>query len=119
LGGEPFESIWERGGREFRDWERQAVAEASRAPVATVIACGGGAVLDASNRRVLRAHGTVVWLDADADVLAARTAGDDGRPLLATGDRRATLARLARLRAGAYEAAAHVRVDTGALDEDA
>jgi shikimate kinase len=107
------------GEAAFRALERGAVADACAAPVASVIACGGGAVLDAANRRVLREHGVVVWLDAPPDELARRTAGDDGRPLLATGDRIATLSRLARLRAGAYEAAAHARVDTTTGDEDA
>jgi shikimate kinase len=44
--------------------------------------------------------------------LASRLAGDDTRPLLASGDRTATLERIRSLREPAYEAAAHLRVDT-------
>ena len=44
--------------------------------------------------------------------LASRLSGDDTRPLLAGGDRAATLERLGSLREPAYEAAAHVQVDT-------
>jgi shikimate kinase len=100
----------------FRAIERAAVADACAAPVPTVIACGGGAVLDPDNRRTLRAHAVVVWLDAPASVLAARTRGNADRPLLAGADHATALTRLARLRADAYEAAAHVRVDTADRD---
>lgn len=103
----------------FRARERAAVADACAAPEASVISCGGGAVLDADNRSQLRAHGFVVWLDAPPDVLAVRVAGDTARPLLASGDRHTTLQRLARLRGPVYESTAHVRIDTTELDEDA
>lgn len=110
------------GEREFRARERAAVADACAAPEPSVISCGGGAVLDAANRRALRAHGVVVWLDAPPAVLAARAASDASgsvRPLLASGDGAVTLQRLDRMRRPVYEAAAHARVDTDGLDEDA
>lgn len=107
------------GEAAFRAFEREAVADACASPTPAVISCGGGAVLDAENRRVLRAQSTVVWLDAPPEILAARTAGNDARPLLAGGDHVTTLRRLATLRAPAYEATAHTRVDTGALDRAA
>jgi shikimate kinase len=112
---EIFASDGEAG---FRARERAAVADAVASPGALVVSCGGGAVIDAANRAALRAGGVVVWLDGPSDVLAARVAGDTGRPLLASGDRVATLDRLARLRADAYEACAHARVDTTSLDID-
>src|SRR3954452_828116 len=98
-----FASEDERG---FRARERAAVADACAAPDASVISCGGGAVLDADNRYQLRAHAFVVWLDAPPDVLLARVGGDTGRPLLATGNRGATLQRLAKLRGPVYESTA-------------
>ena len=45
-------------------------------------------------------------------MLVSRLAGDDSRPLLAGGDRVATLARLGDVRAPAYEAAADVTIAT-------
>jgi shikimate kinase len=69
-------------------------------------------VLDPNNRRSLRARGVVVWLEAPSAALASRLAGDDTRPLLAGGDRTATLERIRSLREPAYAAAAHLRVDT-------
>ena len=51
---ELFATVGEVG---FRAVERQAVADACASPTPVVIACGGGAVLDADNRRRLQAIG--------------------------------------------------------------
>jgi shikimate kinase len=102
----------------FRELERQAVADVAASPEPLVIACGGGAVLDGENRKRLRASGTVVWLQAPVEVLAARVGDGASRPLLA-GDPPGALRRLGASREPAYEAAAHATVDTGELDVDA
>jgi shikimate kinase len=109
-----------QGESAFRAAERTAVADASLSPDPLVIACGGGAVLDPDNRRVLREHGVVVWLQAGAEELGRRVGAGEDRPLLRDGaPPTATLARLAELRAPAYAAAAHVIVDTDGLAVDA
>ena len=105
----------EHGEQQFRVLERDAIADASASPEPLVIACGGGAVLDPENRRQLRDHGVVVWLRASPAELGARVGADAGadRPLLAGGPiPTATLERLSAQREPAYEAAAHVQVDT-------
>jgi shikimate kinase len=102
----------------FRALERQAVADACASPDPLVIACGGGAVLDAENRQRLRAHGCVIWLRGAPDVLAARVGPDGGgRPLLASEEPGATLARLEVERSAAYEGIAHATVDTDRRDQ--
>jgi shikimate kinase len=112
--GVPFADLWSAEGEAgFRARERVAVRDAAASPDPLVIACGGGAVLDPGNRTALRETGFVVWLDAPAEAIAARLAHDHSRPLLAGGDRTATLTRLGEDRAAAYDAAADVRVDTG------
>jgi shikimate kinase len=59
----------------FRHYEKALLEElTTMAPV--VLATGGGAVLDAENRRLLRERGLVIWLTAAPDVLAARLAAD-------------------------------------------
>jgi shikimate kinase len=117
--GVPVDDIWAAEGEAgFRARERVAVADASASPTPLVISCGGGAVLDAENRRHLRAHGVVVWLTASSTELASRLVRDDSRPLLAGGDKTATLQRLSSLREPAYEAAAHVRIDTDGRTPD-
>jgi shikimate kinase len=113
---EIFDTEGEAG---FRLRERVAVADACASPTPLVIACGGGAVLDAANRDELRRHGIVVWLRASPVELAARVGEDATRPLLAGLPRVETLERLAELRAPAYEAAANLVIDTDCLDADA
>lgn len=104
----------------FRALERSAVHEACASSESLVISCGGGAVLDPANRDSLRAAGLVVWLRADAAVLARRLRHEvTGRPLLAgDDDTAARLAELSEERAGAYEETAHLVVDTGDRDLD-
>ena len=99
------------GEAAFRELERAAVADACAAPDPIVIAAGGGAVLDAENRRRLRGAGLVIWLQAPAAQLAQRVGDASTRPLL-RGDAAATLARLESVRRPAYEAAAHATIDT-------
>ena len=100
------------GEQQFRVLEHDAVADAGASPDPLVIACGGGAVLDPDNRRILRSTGVVVWLRASPAVLGDRV-GDGTRPLLAgAAPPVVTLERLAEVRAPAYEAAAHLSVDT-------
>jgi shikimate kinase len=117
-----------QGEPAFRALERAVVADVGASPEPLVIACGGGVALDADNRRVLRDHGVVVWLRADAQELGRRVGAGVGRPLLHGGGGglggeggapAATLERLALLRAPAYEAAAHVVVDTDGLSVNA
>ncbi len=111
--GIPFDELWAAEGEQgFRVRERVAVADAVASPQPLVISCGGGTVLDPDNRRSLRNTGVVVWLEAPSEALASRLADDHERPLLAGGDRAVTLERLRSLREPAYEAVAHVRVDT-------
>ena len=78
-----------------------------------LVATGGGAVLDADNRARMRTRGFVVHMHAGVETQLARLARDRRRPLLARGDRRAVLEQLAIERAPLYEAAAHLRFDTG------
>ena len=104
-----------QGEPAFRALERTVVADVSVSPESLVIACGGGVALDPDNRRVLREHGVVVWLRADPVELALRVGSGAGRPLLEGGSPATKLERLAVLREPAYEAAAHVIVDTDGL----
>ena len=91
----------EEGETGFRRREREALAEVlAREPC--VLATGGGAVLDAGNRALMRQRGFVVYLQIDVDEQLARLAHDRSRPLLAGGDRSEVLARLAAERGPLY-----------------
>jgi shikimate kinase len=116
LAGMTVDEIFEAGGEpRFRELERGVVADVAASPVPLVIACGGGSVLDPASRQALRATGVVVWLRAPAVTLAARVGDGSTRPLLRA-DPAGALARLARLREPAYEAAAHCAIETDGLD---
>lgn len=78
-----------------------------------VLATGGGAILAADNRRILREQGVVVYLRASVDELFRRTSRDRNRPLLATADPRGTLRDLMTAREPLYREVAHLTVETG------
>ena len=112
--GVPVATIFEFEGEEgFRRRECAVISELA-AREGLVVATGGGAVLSEENRRVMRDHGTVVYLRARLESLWERTRHDSSRPLLATPDPRAKLAELLDHRDPFYRDVAHIVVDTGA-----
>ena len=112
--GVPIATIFEiEGEAGFRRRETAVLTELA-GQRALVVATGGGAVLSAENRRVMRENGTVVYLHAALDQLVERTRRDTARPLLAKGDRRATLATILEDRDPLYREAAHLVVESGA-----
>lgn len=99
------------GEARFRDREASVIADLARLDD-IVLATGGGAVLRAENRQVLRRHGTVIYLRAGIDDLLARTQHDKNRPLLQTADPRAKLEALFNERDPLYREVADLVVDT-------
>ena len=89
----------------FRTLEARALVDASRHDP-SVVACGGGVVLEPANRITLRNTGTCVYLDVPLGVLQERVEPAADRPLIrAEGD----LERLLAEREALYrEFAAHV-----------
>ncbi|MCG6886783.1 MAG: shikimate kinase AroK [Proteobacteria bacterium] len=78
-----------------------------------VLATGGGAVLDKTNRDHLRNRGKVIYLAADVEQLLQRTRHDRNRPLLQTDDPRARLEELMRIRDPLYREVADIVLQTG------
>jgi len=104
--------IFDREGEAgFRARERDVLDLLTRQP-RSLIATGGGAVLDAQTRERLRSRGCVVYLRTSVDQQLARTRRSTHRPLLDTPDPRGTLQRLMQQRAGLYEESADLTVDT-------
>ncbi len=95
----------------FRRREALIIDELTRT-TNVVLATGGGAVLDADNRKALRERGSVVYLRAEIDILVERTRRDRNRPLLQTPDPRAKLEEIMRVREPLYLATAHVIIET-------
>lgn len=105
--------IFEREGEAgFRQRERAMLARLLRDD-GLVLATGGGAVLDAGNRALLRQRGFVVHLHASVEQQLERLAQDQTRPLLARPDREQVLRDLAAARAPLYAQVADLVFDTG------
>ncbi len=103
-----FEKEGEAG---FRRREREVI-EALTALQGIVLATGGGAVLDAENRRVLASRGLVVYLEASVSQQLERTRPGSHRPLLETSDPATRLATLLAQREPIYRALARLTVAT-------
>jgi shikimate kinase len=98
------------GEESFRALEAQALVNAGTDDP-SVVACGGGVVLEPANRITLRATGTVVFLDVPLETLRARVRPGDDRPLIRD---EGALERLLDQREPLYrEFAAHVVDGTG------
>ena len=97
--------IFERYGESaFRDGERKVIARLLGEPP-HILATGGGAFIDPATHDRLKQRAVTIWLKAPVDLLLARTQRRDNRPLLRTGDPRATLERLLEDRTPIYEQA--------------
>jgi shikimate kinase len=75
----------------------------------TVVATGGGTVVDPENRELMLRDGAVVWLDVPFSIILDRVPVDGRRPLAAD---RIEMERLYNQRLMAY-CQAHLRLDAG------
>lgn len=107
----------EQGEAHFRDLETAALLEL-RETTGIVLATGGGIILREENRQALRSIGSIIWLDADPDILFERVSRNKRRPLLHSGNPRETFDALLTARRPVYEAAADFRIDSTGLSHD-
>lgn len=111
--------LFQRDGEEgFRGRERRVFAEALSSAEPSVIATGGGSVLDDRNRERVANEAEVVWLRARTQTLAERVEGLPERPLLGE-DAQAALDRLEPERRPLYEQVAGSVIDVDELDHEA
>ena len=104
--------IFEKEGEDgFRDRESRMLDELSERNN-VLLATGGGSVMRDDNRRMLASRGFVVYLLATVDQQLARTQHSSKRPLLNTGDRRATLEQLFAVRDPLYREVADLVIET-------
>ena len=107
----------EDGVATLRAAEEQALRDALASPGAAVVALAAGTILDPGTRSLIRDGGTVVWLRARGDTLAARIGGQAERPHHAE-DQAAWLRAEADARAPLFEGVADVIVDVDDADPD-
>jgi len=112
------ELVEAEGWPEFRRREKALIQHYGRLP-GQVLAPGGGAVLDPENVAIFRDNGLVIWLKAEAAVLAQRLREDldsrEFRPSLTGADPAAETARVLAEREPLYRAAAHLTIETAGL----
>ncbi len=95
----------------FRRRESDVLRQLCEGPV-QVVATGGGIVLREENRRLLRKHGLVVYLQASIDQLVERTAKNSNRPLLQVPNPRARIVELVEERDPLYREVADLVCET-------
>ncbi len=117
--GRTVREIFEQDGEPaFRVLETEALRDALDAPGPTIVAAAGGVVLAEANRELLeRPDVTVVWLRAAPQLLVARAATGEHRPLLEH-DPAGVLAKMAVDRDPLYREVADVVVDVEGLSPD-
>lgn len=115
--GKTIPEIFQQDGEiAFRELEIEATRDAAEREN-TVIACGGGVVLNQINIDRLRRKSVIVYLTASPEVILERTSSDtDERPLLVAEDKVSRVAGLLKFRQPFYERAADITVDTSTLD---
>lgn len=103
--GQSVAAIFARCGEErFRELERSAIRDAVSVP-GRVVAAGGGAFADESNRGALKAYGSVIFLDVSVESVLERLAQDRSRPLFGGGKDSEKLRKLMETRRPAYKEA--------------
>lgn len=95
----------------FRKRESHVLADLLGQSQSIVMATGGGIVLAAENRDLLRHEACVVYLDVPPDLLWERTRFSRNRPLLKVPDPRARLRELYEQRDPLYRDVASVVID--------
>ncbi|MFN3559193.1 MAG: shikimate kinase [Brevundimonas sp.] len=97
------------GEGEFRAGEARVMRRLLEGPQ-LVLATGGGAMLNAETRALLKTRAVTVWMRADLETIAQRVARRDTRPLLRGRDPLEALRTLAEARYPVY-GEAHLTVD--------
>ena len=109
-----FKTEGEPGFRKRETLALTAIASES----ARVIALGGGAILSPINRQTIALSGWCVWLDADAEEIISRLAGDETaghhRPSLTELPAAEEIRSLMKTRQPLYRETANLRIDTSA-----
>jgi shikimate kinase len=112
----------QEGWDAFRQRERAIIQQLPLSADA-VIAAGGGAIMDAANRKALKQKGLCVWLVADVRTIVERmindTASDAQRPPLSGDALEQETAKILEARRPIYQEMADCTIDTSGKGIDA
>jgi shikimate kinase len=109
------EIVEEKGWESFREEEKEVIRELSSVRE-SVIATGGGAVMDEENLNILKKKGVFIWLTADIRTIIERMekdkVSDEQRPSLSKGDLYRETANMLEMRIPVYRQLADFVVNT-------
>jgi shikimate kinase len=109
------EMVAENGWAYFREREREIVRELA-VMHRSVIATGGGAVMDEENADIFKKHGVLIWLNADVKTIVERIQADIGsrerRPSFSDDDIFQETEDVLRKRIPVYSGLADFSIDT-------
>lgn len=103
------------GEAEFRRMETEAAKLLGKGE-RTVIACGGGAVLNPKNVNFLKVNGDLFYLSVTADTVISRLENDTSRPLLKN-DKANSIITLLNSRKEIYSSVADYIIDSNSTKE--
>ncbi len=95
----------------FRKLEMEVIEDLEKIEN-TVISCGGGLILNASNIDLLKNNGKLIWLKASPDQIYNRLSDDNTRPLLKNDLTIEKLSQILNSRLSLYKSASHLAIDT-------
>ena len=115
--GQSIPEIFKQDGEiAFRELEIEAAKEIAEEKY-SVIACGGGLVLNKINIDRLRESSRIVYLTASPEAILKRVSTEEGqRPLLEVDNPTLTISELLKFRKPFYERAADIKINTSKLD---
>ena len=115
LGSTILEIIEKQGWEKFRQIEKQTLFNIKNIED-TVIATGGGIIIDPDNQQFIKKNGFCIWLDADIKTIMVRLNTDNKnralRPALTNKDLFSETNEMVKKRNPLYKNTAHIRIDT-------
>jgi shikimate kinase len=102
----------DKGEKHFRKLESEELSGIVKLDDEMIVATGGGVLINATNEKLMKNSGTLIWLKARPEALINRLRNDDlNRPLLKDGLYN-SIERLYSLRNSLYEKSADIVIDT-------
>ncbi|GJL91516.1 MAG: hypothetical protein DHS20C04_11750 [Hyphococcus sp.] len=98
------------GEQSFREGEARVIKRLLEGDP-HVLATGGGAVINAETRSLIRDLAVSIWIKADLDTIVRRATRRGTRPLLKSGDPKATISQLMSERESFY-ASSDIHIDS-------
>lgn len=111
--------IFQKKGESFFRSEERRILNAVVNQTHSVVATGGGIVLNPQNVEKMQASGKIVYLAASLETLWERVQHKKDRPLLSVPNPQAVFSRLYQERSSLYESSCYGKIDTDGLSPEA